>query len=96
MARVLEKWCVCVCVCAGVKSLFAAHTLFILKDSFKISRLFILGCHYYIVYCMDHSWKRLYSLLCSPSQESLLFYLFVYLCIFGGQGLAVWPRLCWN
>lgn len=48
----------------------------------------MLGCHYYMVYCMDHLWKMLSSLLCSPSRESLCFiYLFSYLCILGDKVL---------
>lgn len=53
--------------------------LFILKEPFKFFGIFILSYHYYMVYCMNHLWKKLYSLLCSSSWVNLLFYLFVYL-----------------
>lgn len=63
-----------------VRSSFTVQMLFILKEPFKFFfGLFFLGYHYYMVYCMDHLWKMLYSLLCSSSWVNLLFYLFVYL-----------------
>lgn len=59
------------------------HLLFKCFSSWKSHSsffgLFFLGYHYYMVYCMDHLWKMLYSLLCSSSWVNLLFYLFVYL-----------------